>query len=313
MISFALALIAIIHTWSPSRHEEDEVIDLIKLGSWFVWALHPGMVTMVAYRLSVCLQGFLGSCGKAFETVDRLTVSCIREKALAGFSETIKHAKKSLLEGWGFYAALCVWLVCGVLSWTLLPLSYGIPVAFVLFDDGRSVDLEFTSNIVVLAGCNAVGVAGLAMKGTILLRNQGVVSIQEPLRSSETNSVRGNYGCWNKSHVPSLLLGWGIGYWASSLMLISILVWHKPVWDNAPIAVEIIGYVVVPLFAFASFFMVADTNFLGVKFGGFIQPAVELLQDRRGVVYWTMATVLRDAFVIWALVAYSLIVVVFRV
>ena len=311
MISFALALVAIIHTWSPSRHEEDEAIDRMKVGSWFVWALHPGMVTMVAYRLSVCLQGFLGSCGKAFETVDRLTVSCIGEKALAGFSETIKHAKKSLLEGWGFYAALCVWLVCGVLSWTLLPL--GIPVAFDFSDDNRSVELEFTRNIVVLVGYNAVGVAGLAMKGTILLRNERVVSIQEPLRSSEANSVRGNYGCWNKSHVPSLLLGWGIGYWASSLMLILILAWDKTVWDNAPIAVEIIGYVVVPLFAFASFFMVADANFLGVKFRGFIQPAVELLQDRRGVVYWTMATVLRDAFVIWARAAYVLIVVVFLV
>ena len=306
MISFALAMVAIIHTKNLEKGGGYEADVLENLGIWFIWALQPVVVTMGAYRLSVCLQSFLESCSKAFAKVDRLTVDCIREKALAGFSETIKHAKQTLLEQWSFYATLCVWLVCGVLSWTLFLFSYWAPVAFYFAYDNGSFRLEFTRNIVLFAGSITVGVAGLAMKGTVVLRNGRPVSIQEPLRSSETNTVKGAYGCWDKSHVPFLLLGWGIGYWVSSLMFNLIFAWNLDDWDNAPIAVKVISCVVVPLFVLASFFMMADSNFLGVKFGGVIQPAVELMQDRRGVVHWTMVTVLRDFSIYWAAVAYFL-------
>ena len=45
--------------------------------------------------------------------------------------------------------------------------------------------------------------------------------------------------------------------------------------------------------------MVADTNFLGTRFGALVKPAVDRLRNRRRVEYWVMASVLRDILVLW--------------
>lgn len=45
--------------------------------------------------------------------------------------------------------------------------------------------------------------------------------------------------------------------------------------------------------------MVADENFFGRRFRALVKPAVDTLQNRRGVEFWVMASVLRDIVVLW--------------
>lgn len=218
---------------------------------------------------------------------------------------TIKRAKQRVQEEPWLYSTLAVWLVQGIVSWWFLIHEYGLPIVLTIYKnvvDSPSDDLEISKDYFSLVFSNAVLVAGLALKalGVFLPRFDGVSAIQEPRRlSDEVRARKGRGSGATDPRVSSLLVGWGTGYWVTSLLLLLGISWHRGGWSRPPDPVRIVGYVIVPCFFLAGVFMVADPNFLGTRFGKFIKPAVEIMKNKRRVAYWTMVTVFRDALLAW--------------
>lgn len=305
-ISFVLGLIAAVYVGGDENLFAEHTERLKLYESWFFWMINPAGVTMVSYRLSACLQGFSEWCSETFGDVDHLTFRLIVAMGFEGVLTAINRAKQFIREEPCFYAALAVWTIQGVFSWSYLFNNKPVPVVLTIFenlkDSTPSDKLSLSKDMCTLAVSNAALAAGLAVKavGAFLPARDRISVIQEPRRSSDGKGVgMRRDSCTTVSRVPVLLIGWGIGYWVTSLLFLLGISWHDGGWENAPLAVEIIGYVVVPCFFVAGIFMVADTSFLGKEVGAFIEPAVEMMRDRRGVVHWAMVTVLRDGFLAW--------------
>lgn len=299
-------MIAVIYVRDPGKIFREHRLRLEAYESWFFWMLNPAGVTMVSYRLSACLQGLSEWCSKAFNQVDPVTFSHVVSRVSQELLAAIKRAKQSVQEEPCFHVAFALWIVQGIISWWFISDESGLPVALTIFDSledsSPSDDLSRSEERFALRLSNAALVDGIAMKAwrVFLQRRDSIIAIQEPQRSTDGTRTRKRCGTSAAdSSVPVLLVGWGIGYWVTSLLFLLGISWHDGGWENAPLAVEIIGYVCVPSFFVAGIFMVADTNFLGENIGAFIEPAIEIVRDRRRVVYWTMLTVFRDALLVW--------------
>lgn len=163
--------------------------------------------------------------------------------------------------------------------------------------------VEVTNNKLIMMSMNAVLATGVALKilTLCLRRHERVSAVQGPHRSSESNTNRGGWHRYAGSRVPSLLVGWGTAYWATSLFALSVCALHGDEcgWHGAPIIVTAISYIIVPCVIFAGVLMVADLNILGKKFAEFCTPAVDILRNRAWVEYWVLSTVFRDFVVFW--------------
>ena len=103
----------------------------------------------------------------------------------------------------------------------------------------------------------------------------------------------------SRSRVPSLLVGWGLGFWVTSVVYLLAAAWPGGTWKSAPVYVTVLGCVVVPLVFCFGLFMIADADFLGPFLGRFLERPARFLNDSGSFAYWTMATMLRSAFVLW--------------
>lgn len=302
-ISFSLALIAIYSIGNSFPLLTSDGNNLEGFRSWVIWVLNPAAVTMCSYRLSVSLQNCCESCSTAIEVVDPLVSRPVFVRAWLGLLTAMMRAKYMIRREPCFYAVLGVWLVHGVCTGWFHVFSFGPPMDFYFcLNSGFSFTTCVRDDRRTFALMNGMLVAGVVMKmlGLCFRRPRGVAAVQEPCRSSDEMGRRHGFGkCTTESRVPSLLVGLGVGYWVTALLFVLGSSWHQGGWDDAPTALSVVGYVVLPWFALLSIFMVADANVLGKTFGSFIKPGVEMLLDRRRTVYWVMVAVFREALLLW--------------
>lgn len=269
--------------------------------------VNPAAATVVSVLVSSTLQMFCDGWSEACESVDEPTLRLTAKRVFIRIIAIVKRTHECY-RGQPCYCVIqgC-WLAQTVFNWVYMQGKGRWPHAFVFAPvDARGSEehsLELTDEWLVLLSLNSVLGFGLALKAwvTFMARHDRVTVILEPRRSSE---IIGSERRWRRcadSRVPSLLVGWGIGYWATSLLAVCVCSWHGSEcgWYSAPIFVRAISYVIVSCVLIAGLFMVADPNVLGTRFGAFMKPAVLILTNRGRVEYWVMASVYRDFVVLW--------------
>lgn len=315
-ISVGLAVIAIVFVRGSS-----EALDVF--ASWFLLLVSPAAAMLCSFVLGNALHSFLESCSREAResaenvTVENVTVGFIVSRGRAALAGSMKRAKARFAGGDRcFYAVRTLWLAQGVISWWFLFLVWLFPVAFDVtpfqFDHGEDYEsLPFTSNLPALVFAIAVLVAGLAMKAwdvCLPRRDRSAVLLDEPLSAQRTAAVRESCcGSCTDARVPSLLVGWGAGYWVTSLLYVLGGAWHGGGWSGAPLLVRIAGYVILPGFVLVGILVMADTKLLGERLGAIVKPALDTLKDKRRVWYWVLATVLRDVLLLWVLFSFVLV------
>lgn len=304
-ISFALALVAVVYVGDASKVSCEHDSWFESVPSWFIWVVNPGAITFCSFTFSVMLQAISEASSEATGTV------VIGELVYARLYAAMKQANERVRFEPFFYAALSLWLADGVITWWFLVWQYWFPVA-VDFPSPLDVEdgLTLTKNIVALVFSNtslAIGLAWMVF-GVIVTGRGGAPALLTEAHSTFADSSVGGEGSVSLegSRVPSLLVGWGIGYWVTSLLYILGGSWNQGGWLHAPVAVSVVAYVVLPCFFLAGIFMVADSDFLGARFGALVKPTVEVIQNRRTVWYWIFATVLRDVLLMWTLMWFVL-------
>lgn len=310
-ISFTMALIAISYIGADSPLLQGRSAILAAFPSWLVWAVNPVAATVSSLILSSILQGVSEMWSEACESVDEESTFCLRVKrAIVGVLSRTKSALERFIEEPCFYAILTMWTAQSVRNWFGYNSHQGSTLAFTFGSmnpprEGSTPAL--TDDKLTLKFSNAVIAVGLAVKAITAFHRQndeGARRSSPRARASSPDLKNGPRQIWGKltgSRVPSLLVGWGLGYWVLSLLFVLACSWHGGGcgWSDAPIVVTYIGYVAIPSLMLAGIVSVADVNFLGSRFGVLVQPAVDILTDRRGVAYWVMATVLRDVLLTW--------------
>ena len=300
-ISFALALVAIVYIGASAPLLETNNDILKQCPAWFLWAFNPLAVTLASAVLCSAVQAmcefYSDACVGAHKGVQDT-------RAFVRFYATIKAAKKSLREEPCFYATLAIWLAQVVPNCFLSMSRRDIPLAFEFTTAGDGeVRLVMTDNKLALTCSSVILAIGVAAKalGVIRPRHEPVLNGRGPRYYSGGCGIKEKWSSCKDSRVPSLLVGWGIGYWLMSLLYLMACSWHgsKRRWNNTPTAVTVVGYIIIPCFVLGCVFMVADTNFLGTRFERFVKPATDRMRNRRRAEYWVMASVIRDALVLW--------------
>lgn len=206
-----------------------------------------------------------------------------------------------------YYVAQGIWLAQNVPNWIYLQGRHGFPFAVDSYPDYTpgSQDPRFaiTEKKVVLVSMISVLAVGVALKAlvTLTMKRSLGTTFPGPRRSSETSEQGKGWRICVESRVPSVLVGWGIGYWVTTFLAMLVCAWHKSEceWQNPPITVKIISYVIFPFFLSAGLLMVIDSHLLGTRFAAFVKPAVDILTNRGRVEYWVMATIYRDFVLLW--------------
>lgn len=308
-ISFVLAVIAVVYAGDSS-----DALDV--LPSWFYLAVSPAAAALCSFAISKRLHNFLESCSQACGGAGRVTFGFIVSRGCSGFAASIKRARERFGGDRCFYVVRTLWIAQGVISWWFLFWAIGLPVAFDVppfqFDEGEDFDkLTLTPNLGTMVFSVAVAVVGLVFKACacLLQRKERSADLLGEPSSSDRPAVGEGCGKCADARVPSLLVGWGVGYWVTSLLYVLGGAWHGGGWTNAPIAVTIVGYVVLPCFLAVGVLMKTETKLLGEKLGASIKAVVVALNDKRKVWYWVMATVFRDVFLLW--VIFSLVLIFF--
>lgn len=307
-ISFVLALIAIYYIGDASPLMEGNNGILKTFPTWFVWGVNPAAVTLCSVVLSSTMRSVCELCSEACQTVDEPTVGAMVLSSVQVLTASMKRVNERLRREPWFHVALAIWLAHALPSWFFtVNRDNGFPIAFVFnpsAPESPQASLVVSDNIMALIYYNVVLVAGLAAKAlnALLTEYKRVIVVPVTDESSEERGVasEGGHGC-TYSGVSSLLLGSGIEYWITSLLYVLGCSWHGGGcgWNNAPIVVTVVAYVVIPCFLVGCVFMVADINLFGTRFGNFVAPAVSILRDRRTVLFWIMAAVLRDFIDVW--------------
>lgn len=306
-ISFALALIAIYYIGDSSPLLEGNNGILQTFPTWFVWGINPASVTLCSVVLSSAMQAVCDLLSEALENagepkLDIMVASCFQMLVAA-----VKRGKERFKLEPCFHVALLMWFGHAVARWaTKEQRDDELPVAVFLNPSspgGEHARLTISDNTSALVYSNVVLVIGLALHAlrAFLHRNSHATVTPEPRHSLEAGELGEEGHRHADSRVPSLLVGTGVGYWVSSLLYVLGCSWHGGGcgWNNVPIAVVVISYVVVPLFFVGSIFMVADLNILGTRFGTSVKPVVDMFRDRRTVAFWAIATVFRDFIDVW--------------
>ncbi|MEP2262558.1 MAG: hypothetical protein ABJI00_14160 [Paracoccaceae bacterium] len=302
-ISFALALVAVYYFGDASPLLEGNNGILKTFPTWFFWVVNPVAVTLFSVVLSFTIQALCELFSDEYEKVDEPKLSVVVSSAYMVIVAVTKRAKERLRREPCFHLALIVWLAYALAMWTTtVERDNELPVV-VYFDPAtpgrKHTRLKLTDNRLALFYSNCLLVIGLAVKvlAAWIPRRQRVGSTTGPrssLKGGEPMEGRG-------SHAHSLLVGSGIGYWVASLLYVLGCSWHGGGcgWNDAPIAVTVISYVVVPVLCVSSIFIVADRNIFGTRLGTFIKPFVDTIQDRRTIAFWITMTVLRDMVDVW--------------
>lgn len=305
-ISFALALVALFHVGdsSPLLEGNTEALQSV-YGTWFYWGLNPVGVTLASVLLSSSLEAVCAYFSEACENSDNVTFGSMAASALEAVRRAVKRAVEGFKREPCFNVIIGMWLAEGGVVWSYIVGSLGsspFPVAFTLDTtesargEGRLVTTSDTSRLLYISAIFATGLAAKAFS-VFLPRSLGPSNY-----AREGGRGDGEFSCADY-RVPSLLMGWGIGYWVFSLLFVLSISWPGNGWDNAPLIVTLTSYVTIPGFLIAGMLMVADTDIFGKRFGAFVKPAVSILNDRGRVEHWIMATTFRDMLIAWT--AYS--------
>ena len=306
-ISFVLAVVAVVYVGDSS-----EALDV--LPSWFYLAVSPAATALCSFVLGNALHNFLESCSEASGGVHEVTVRFVVSRGCTRFCEVIKGAKERFGDDRCFYAVRSLWLAQGIISWSILFWAFGLPVAFDVppfqFDEGEDFDkITLTQNLGMLMFSVVVLVTGLVLKscGCLFRRNErSAVLLDEP-SSSDRAAVGQGCGSCADARISSMLVGWGVGYWVTSLLYVLGGAWHGGGWTDAPVGVTIAGYVIVPCFLVMGILMTTETNLMGEKLEAIFRPVIVALNDKRKAWYWVMATVFRDFFLLWVIFSFVLI------
>lgn len=118
------------------------------------------------------------------------------------------------------------------------------------------------------------------MKGVAacLSRHERIAALEEPHRYCEDVTMRPKLRSWVNSRLPSLLIGWGLGYWVTSVLFLLHAAWLRTQWNDAPTPLTYLGHVLTPIFTLADMFVIADTNILGTR-------AENIYQTSRGHIH----------------------------
>lgn len=300
-ISFCLALAGVVYAGEASAlfsvdFFDWSVFDLLESGSWFHWWVNPAAVTLFAFLCS----HFLQPC---------LSRSC-REPGSVRV-----HVRK----GAGFYVLWLLWFALGLAFWfyfyfppfgeeicsscfSTLPIPSAVTVDFSTTEtiNGTSsssiwgvpsdVSLMLTCNFPALVVSNTALLVGLAVFAVRFTKKRRNRSINDDVS-----------GVTPVSSVPSLLVGWGLGYWVGSLLNTLMWFWPGSILKGSLVE-NIFSLVATPVFPLVGVFMIADADFLGNRFERFIKPVAVALKNSDGVLYWTAMTVLRDTVFLWGIV-----------
>ena len=305
-MSFALALVAIVYIGNSSPLLETNNDILEQWPTWFIWAFNPMAVTLASVALCSAVQAICEFWSEGCVGAHEPTVGVQDTRAFVRFYTTIKAAKERLKEEPCFYATLALWLAQVVPNWFFFTGHEGFPLAFGPYPtaggDGEW-RLAMTDNKLALIYSSAILAIGVAAKalGVIRPRHEPVLDSRGPRYYSGGCGIKEIWSSYKDSRVPSLLVGWGIGYWFISLLNLLVCSWYGSGcrWNNTPSAVTVVGYLLIPCFLLGCVFMVADTNLLGTRFERFVKPATDRMRNRSRAEYWVMTSVFRDALVLW--------------
>lgn len=311
-MSFALALIAITYVGdsSPLLEENNRIVSVFP--TFYTWGVNPAALTICSLVLSSTLHSVSEYLSEASKSVDEAKFGFTIKTVVRGLSSMIKTGRERVRKEPWFFGILGMWIAQALISWVFLSEIQGFPLAFtVAAIESASEEHKFVTidNKVALIYANTILAIGLVARALSRWRRGGaiVTELSEPCSQSSQISQRiQRWGSRADSRVPSLLVGWGVGYWLTSLLYVLGLAWHGGGWTNAPIVASLIGYVVCPLFPIAGVFMVADPNVLGTRFGSFVKPAVDIIRNSRRVEFWLLSTLFRDVVSIWIWYCYFL-------
>ncbi|CAN0084757.1 unnamed protein product [Scytosiphon promiscuus] len=335
-ISFALALAGIVYVADASaatdeaedgNHESITFSIPQAFPTWFVFAVNPAAVTFFSFAMSRLLWGLCeawpnrveGSRGawlsRAVRLMVRAAVSAVKAEPC-------------------FYATLCLWFAVSCSSWVAVQSGRGLPFAVVVAGRAsshhsspfpyRGGGIETTNNVVEVVVANLALAGGLTMLAFRSVGDRGrsptcapgpvpnlmrrpaesVHAARDELRcprEDSDQSVRQN----QRSRVPSLLVGWGLGYWLISLLYLLACSWPNGGWYGAPLLVTVVAYVAVPLVFVLGVFVVAESNVLGKRIERVLKPVADAVRDDRRVLHWAVVTMLRDVTMVWLVVMHE--------
>lgn len=303
-----LALVGLIYVGDPSVTVDggDENI-LENVPGWFISAVNPGAVTVCCFYLSAAVRAFAEACGESDGDDGVPKWRKIFAMVIVRSYNVIAKVKDSLREKPGLCVIVCLWLAHGAVSWWFVMLEFG--GIFLMCEDSYVASIAATTGssanshalYVALVVSNVALATGFVMKTVCacVMRQGPPTIIDAPVHSSEIVDSMPRRSCGKSgcSVLPSLLFGWGVGYWITSVLMGDSA--NSRGWDHIPFAVEVVGCITIPWFFFAVIFLMADANFLGTKFEPFINHTASILRDKRGVWFWILATVIRDVLSIW--------------
>ena len=272
--------------------------------TWFIWGFNPAAVTLASAVLYSAMTALCEFCTETCIRAGEPAVGVQDTRAFVRFYVAVKKSKERLKEEPFFFATLVLWLAQAVRSWFLLLARRGFPLAFGFARTTAASEdwhVVLTNQKLILLYSNAILATGLPAKalGFIRKNHEADPSFSRSRDFPGGCSLRETWGSCGDYRAPSLLVGWGIGYWFISLLYLLASSWHGSGWTNAPNAVKVVSYIVIPSFLLLSVFTVADTNFLGKRVEDFVEPATDRMRNRRRAEYWVMATVYRDFLVVW--------------
>ena len=301
-ISFALAIVALFSMGDSSPLMERNNSILRTWPTCVVWILNPTAVTVSSFLLSSTLRVVCQFCSGACAGADEPSGRAVIRKVFVNSLAAMKRAKECVQGETCFYITLATWLGQAVVNRWVFTRDVALrgSISFEL-DLARMYGSVLQSNKWVLLYTNVILAIGLVVKASNVFESRHALGthIPETLSSSSEDEPRRRWSSWIDPRVSSLLVGWGIGYWVTSLLSLCLQRGGGCGWSKAASAVGVFAYIVIPCFLVASILMVADTNFLGTRFGALVKPAVDRLRNRRRVEYWFMASVLRDTLVLW--------------
>lgn len=134
-----------------------------------------------------------------------------------GIVARIKAAKERLMGEPCFYAILSLWIAQLVRNWRKFYLSHDWSGLFTFVPTNPSSEgntLVVTDDKLPLVLAGALLVAGVASKAlcVFLKRHEGSSACPGTRYSSDCNGPGAVWGSLADSRVPSLLVGWGLGY-----------------------------------------------------------------------------------------------------
>lgn len=321
-LSFALALVGVVYVGNPSAVNEgtgdgDDGVSgegsiLNYLPTWFVFAVNPAALTFFTFSASRLLQAVcdtrddINTAGHKAGGGERWPLKVLRN----GVSSAVNAAR---LEP-GFYTVLAAWLVVSGTSWLQASEDSPHAVAVASFTSTESDDFfedrhgpELTSNTTELVAANLALAAGLVTMAACSARGRAwspITTTPGPRRRASSRQSAEDRGGTDpttrrRSRVPSLLVGWGLGYWLGSLLYLLGSSWPKGAWGGAPLTVAIVGYVVLPGTFLLGVFVVADSDVYGAGVEGVLRPVARALREDDRVLHWAMVTLLRDVTFLW--------------